>query len=181
MTDTSQKSIRRIVTGLDENGKATVLYEGPPQSVLFTSNAKVGQLQIDNVPEFTFDVPDGQACFANIWETDGLPAFNMADPLSTPQPFLYEPRGTGMSIRFFRWGPNLDSSTIHATDTLDINYIIAGSVELLLEEGRSVTLRAGDSVIIPGVKHGWITSPEGVTMLNIMQRQAPGQSPDSGH
>lgn len=181
MTDTSQQSLRRIVTGLDENGKATVLYEGPPQSVLFTSNAKVGQLQIDNVPEFTFEVPEGKACIADIWETDGLPTYNMADPVGTPQSFSIEPSGTGMRIRYFVWGANLDSSTMHTTDTIDINHVIAGEVELLLEEGRSVMLRAGDSVIVPGIPHGWITGPNGVTMLNIMQKLAPGHAPKSGH
>ena len=173
--------MRRIITGLDENGKATVLYEGTPQSILFTSNAKVGQLQIDNIPDFRPEVPEGKACIVDVWETDGLPTPNMPDPMATPRPFSIEPPGTGFRIRYFVWGANLDSSAMHTTDTLDINHVISGEVELLLEEGRSVTLQAGDSVVIPGVPHGWIAGPQGVTMLNIMQKLAPGYAPKSGH
>jgi len=42
----------------------------------------------------------------------------------------------------------------HRTDTLDWGLILAGEVELVLEDA-SVTLGAGDSVVIPGVKHQW--------------------------
>ena len=42
----------------------------------------------------------------------------------------------------------------HRTDSIDFHYIVGGEVELILEEG-SVTLRAGDSVMLPGVVHRW--------------------------
>jgi len=164
--------MRRVITGLDENGKSTVLYEGPPQSVLYSTSTKVGSLEINNIAEFIAEVPEGKACVADIWETSGLPTPDAPDPMSEPRPFTIEPAGTGMRIRYQVWGPNLDSSTMHATDTLDINFILAGEVELLLEEGRSIMLRAGDALVLPAVQHGWRAGPEGVTMLNIMQKMA---------
>src|SRR4029079_16186209 len=42
----------------------------------------------------------------------------------------------------------------HRTDSIDFHYVIAGEVELILEDG-SVTLRAGDTVMLPGVVHRW--------------------------
>lgn len=42
----------------------------------------------------------------------------------------------------------------HRTDSIDFHYIVDGEVELILENG-SITLRAGDSVILPGVLHRW--------------------------
>jgi mannose-6-phosphate isomerase-like protein (cupin superfamily) len=167
--------MRRVITGLDADGKSTVLYDGPPQSVFLATKVKVGALEIGNVPEFPAAVPSGQAATADIWETDGLPLADAADPMATPQPFTIEPPGTGLRIRYQSWGADLDSSTNHATDTLDVNVIIRGEVALLLEEGRSVTLRAGDSVVIPGVAHGWRAGPEGVELVNIMQKLAPGR------
>ncbi|MBB6125355.1 cupin domain-containing protein [Sphingobium subterraneum] len=173
--------MRRVVTGLNEQGKAAVLYDGKPQSVLFTSDARVGKLKIEAVPDFVSPVPAGNACFAELWETDGLPPYNMPDPLDRSRGFTLEPPGTGFRFRYFEWGPDLDSSTMHATDTFDINYVIEGEVELLLEEEQSVTLRAGDSVIIPGILHGWRAGPAGVRMINFMQKQAPGTAPTADH
>jgi hypothetical protein len=167
--------MRRVITGLDAGGKSMVLYDGPPQSVFMATKAKVDTLEIGNVAEFPAAVPAGQAATADIWETDGPPLPDAADPMATPQPFTMEPPGTGLRIRYQSWGAHLDSSAMHTTDTLDIDVIIRGEVELLLEEGRSVTLRPGDSVVIPGVAHGWRAGPEGVELVNIMQKLAPGR------
>jgi mannose-6-phosphate isomerase-like protein (cupin superfamily) len=167
-----EHKMRRIITGLDANGKSTVVYSGPPQSMFHTTGAKVGSLEIKNTPAFIADVPRGHACIIDIWETDGPPLSDGADPMAEPRPFSIEPPGKGFRIRYFSWGADLDSSAMHATDTLDINYIISGAVELLLEEGRSVMLKAGDSIVIPGVLHGWRAGPEGVTMINLMQKLA---------
>jgi mannose-6-phosphate isomerase-like protein (cupin superfamily) len=42
----------------------------------------------------------------------------------------------------------------HRTDSIDFHYIVGGEVELILEDG-SITLRAGDTVVLPGVVHRW--------------------------
>lgn len=164
--------MRRIVTGLDANGKSTVLYDGPPQSIHHVTGGKVGALRLAHVTEFRDDLGPSEVCAVDIWETDGPPAPDAPDPMATPRDFTMEPPGSGLRVRYQAWAPDLDSSTMHATDTLDINVIVAGQVELLLEEGRSVTLHAGDSVVLPGIQHGWRAGPEGVTMLNIMQKLA---------
>lgn len=164
--------MRRVITGVDANGKSTILYDGPPQSIHHVTNTKVGQLQMHHTETFPVEVPDGHCCAADIWETTGLPRSDDADPMASPQPFTIEPQGQGLRVRYQAWGANVDSSTMHATDTLDVNVIIQGSVELLLEEGRSVTLNKGDSVVLPGNEHGWRAGPEGVTMINIMQKLA---------
>jgi quercetin dioxygenase-like cupin family protein len=109
---------------------------------------------------------------ADIWDTDGPPTANSPDLVAQPQRFTIEPPGKGLRVRYSVMGPNLDSSRIHATETLDVDFILAGQVELLLEEGRSVMLGAGDFVVLPGVKHGWRVGPDGVTILFIMQKMA---------
>jgi mannose-6-phosphate isomerase-like protein (cupin superfamily) len=42
----------------------------------------------------------------------------------------------------------------HRTDSIDFHYILSGAVDLVLEAG-TVRLSVGDSVVIPGVVHGW--------------------------
>jgi hypothetical protein len=164
--------MRRVITGLDAHGKSTVLYDGPPQSIYHVTSTQVGSLQMTNVPAFLDEVPARQTCVADLWATDSPPRPDDPDLAAVARQFDIQPSGTGLLVRYHVWGAHLDSSTMHATDTLDINVIIRGEVTLLLEEGRSVTLGAGDVVVLPGNQHGWRAGPEGVAMVGIMQRMA---------
>jgi mannose-6-phosphate isomerase-like protein (cupin superfamily) len=44
---------------------------------------------------------------------------------------------------------------MHTTDTIDFEYIISGEVFLDLDDGASVHLRAGDTVVQNGTRHRW--------------------------
>jgi mannose-6-phosphate isomerase-like protein (cupin superfamily) len=44
---------------------------------------------------------------------------------------------------------------MHTTDTIDFEYIISGEVWLDLDEGATVHLRAGDTVVQNGTRHRW--------------------------
>ena len=52
---------------------------------------------------------------------------------------------------------------LHRTDTIDFDVVLAGEVDLLVEDGE-VTLRPHDSVVLPGVVHGWRAGPDGVLL-----------------
>ncbi|WP_156686893.1 cupin domain-containing protein [Mycobacterium sp. Marseille-P9652] len=54
----------------------------------------------------------------------------------------------------------------HHTDTIDFDVVLAGSVELILDDGAH-TLTAGDSAVITGVDHGWRAGPNGCR-LNVL-------------
>ena len=72
-----------------------------------------------------------------------------------------------------KWPPNVDAY-FHRSDTLDYVVVLSGQVTLLLEDGE-VVLSAGDSVVIPGVMHGWRSGPEGcVSMAMLVALQDPG-------
>jgi hypothetical protein len=133
--------------------------------------ALVGSLQVDPLKIFGDAVPNGESYVADIWDTNGPPTPHSPDLVARQQEFTIEPPARGLRVRYTTWGPNLDSSHIHATTTLDIDFIISGQVDLLLEDG-SITCGPGDFVVLPGVKHGWRAGPEGVTILFIMQQMA---------
>ena len=59
----------------------------------------------------------------------------------------------------------------HETATTDIDTVLFGWIELVLDTGR-VRLNAGDSVVIPGVPHGWSVGPEGC-VLSVVMHAAP--------
>jgi mannose-6-phosphate isomerase-like protein (cupin superfamily) len=44
---------------------------------------------------------------------------------------------------------------MHTTDTVDIDVVISGEVDLELDDGETVHLGAGDCVIQNGTRHAW--------------------------
>lgn len=57
------------------------------------------------------------------------------------------------------WAPGTTWPS-HHTDTLDLDVVLAGSVQLILDEGVHL-LTPGDCVVIPGIDHAWRAGPEG--------------------
>jgi quercetin dioxygenase-like cupin family protein len=50
----------------------------------------------------------------------------------------------------------------HYTDTINLHVIVAGRVEVLLDDGPHL-LDTGDCLVLPPVDHGWRAGPEGCT------------------
>ena len=44
---------------------------------------------------------------------------------------------------------------MHTTDTVDIDVVISGEIDLELDDGETVHLSAGDCVIQNGTRHAW--------------------------
>ena len=51
---------------------------------------------------------------------------------------------------------------MHFTDTLNLHVVVAGSVEVLLDDGPHL-LNTGDCLVLHPVDHGWRAGPEGCT------------------
>jgi quercetin dioxygenase-like cupin family protein len=67
--------------------------------------------------------------------------------------------------------PNIELP-VHHTDTLDFDVVLAGSVELTLDDGPH-SLEAGDCVVVTGVDHGWRAGPEGCRLSVLALGTAP--------
>lgn len=48
-----------------------------------------------------------------------------------------------------------DSPGMHTTDTIDYEYVVSGRCILELDDGATVELRAGDTVVQNGTRHAW--------------------------
>ena len=57
-----------------------------------------------------------------------------------------------------------DNPGMHTTDTVDFEVIISGQVVLELDDGASVTLQPGDTVVQNGTRHRW-SNPGSVPAL----------------
>jgi quercetin dioxygenase-like cupin family protein len=134
--------MRLFITGVDDDGKSCVV-----------SNDKV---EINSV----------------------APGFAIALPYATTQsPPPARPQGNAELIDQFlepghaRWmvidlGSNSETP-VHHTDTLDLETVLSGSVDLILDDGTH-RLEAGDMVVMTGVDHGWKAGPEGCRMTAIL-------------
>ena len=120
--------MRRVVTGLNAEGKSCILFDGPvprhsPAANLVWRNA----LPADNAGSEDAAVP-----------------YDMAHLHDGGVNFILTELPAGLAGGAF----------MHATDTIDYLVMIAGEVVLALETGE-VTLRPGDLIVDRGVVHGW--------------------------
>ena len=127
-------AVRRVVTGHDANGKAVVKIDAisanrPPRDV-------------NTVNEVTV-----------IWTTEGFPVSNDGDEDGgTRDTGITLPNGT--VFRVVSFGPgNPDMN--HRTDSIDYAVVISGEIDMELDDGVSVHLKAGDTLVQRGTIHNW--------------------------
>ena len=155
------KKIRRVVTGHDENGVATVIMDSEATCIL----------QRPNRPGVTL---------TNLWQSDKSPADieRHYDPVTGPL-ILHPPRN-GSVFRIVQFDPedpkqlaSLDGKAafaemgaaativegarhpfMHRTDSLDYAVVLTGQIYMMMDEDEYL-LKAGDVVIQQGTNHAW--------------------------
>jgi quercetin dioxygenase-like cupin family protein len=122
------RPLRRVVTGLNADGKSCVIIDGPCLPM-----KTIGEL---------------------VWSTAGHPADNSgSDDIATPESPLALMHGGGSVFMVLEYLPGMQSYW-HATDTVDYIVVLEGELVLMLEE-REVRLASGDFVVDRGVNHAW--------------------------
>ena len=120
---------RRVITGLNAEGKSCVLIDGP----LVSLGGNGGLLA---------------------WRTEGLPADNSGTGDCPGGTFGFEMMHSGgsmfMVMDFAADGP----AFWHATDTVEYIAMLSGEMVFETETG-AVTLRAGDVLVDRGIVHSW--------------------------
>jgi mannose-6-phosphate isomerase-like protein (cupin superfamily) len=69
----------------------------------------------------------------------------------------------GLAWMVLRWEPDSEWS-MHFTDTIDLNFVLKGTIELVLDDGGH-RLEPGDSVVVAGVDHAWRVGDDGCTVI----------------
>lgn len=139
---------RRVVTGLDEEGKSCLADLGPIPST--------AQWSRDGVQGMDF------------WVLDRVPA--KLDETENPpegwRPVNEAPPG-GAIGRLITWPPGFEYP-MHATPTLDYVVVLSGELELGLETD-TVILGPGDVLVQRGTAHSWRVHEGGpVTALAVL-------------
>jgi quercetin dioxygenase-like cupin family protein len=125
--------VRRVITGHDANGKAIVTIDEIAQNVVESRKG---------------------ANAAVIWSTGSLPADN-----TEPGDGGLRKVGTtlpgGSVFRVVRFHPGV-VPRMHRTDSIDYAVVIEGEIDMELDDGLMVTLKAGDVMVQRGTIHNWI-------------------------
>jgi len=159
-------NIRRVVTGHDQDGKA-----------VFVSDVQVKPITASLLPGAEFHRLWGSDTAPTFPDGGAMPPYATYFPPVGGFRFWFfslPPRGratnedtvvtsidlTALS-EFEAKLPGLaqylepDATGMHTTPTIDFELVLSGEVVLELDEGASVTLRTGDTIVQNGTRHRW--------------------------
>jgi mannose-6-phosphate isomerase-like protein (cupin superfamily) len=155
--------VRRVVTGHDESGKAVFASDQAvePDRPLLMPAAEFHQLWGgDTTSEFPDDgsMPDWRTYFPPI----GGFRFGMFTIPPATGAGEQDPSTAGDAVAdieaklpgLLRYMDPSDPG-MHATDTIDFEVVLDGTVVLELDDGAEVTLNPGDTVVQNGTRHRW--------------------------
>jgi quercetin dioxygenase-like cupin family protein len=118
---------RRVVTGLNAEGRSCVIVDGP----LIALGATTGLA----------------------WQTEALPADNSGKADAAKRPFSLDKLQSGSNFMLAEHPPGRDPHW-HAIDAVAYVVVLRGEMVLALERGE-LRLRPGDFVANRGVMHDW--------------------------
>jgi len=115
---------------------------------------------------------DGKSTVVRAEEVSEEGPFNVLWRLDTLPPSVERPATDGLYDMGISHGQALwmqvrheagKTTHMHRTDAISFSTLISGSIELLLDS-ESVALTPGDSIVLPGVMHGWRVGESGAVM-----------------
>ena len=138
-------NVRRVVTGHDGKGRAVVKIDEVSKNIV--SNR-----------------PGASACV--VWTTDTIPADNSGDgDAGLKKVGTTLPGGT--VFRVVEFSPGV-SPRVHRTDSIDYAVIVSGEIDMELEKGNEVHLKAGDVLVQRGTVHNWINRGTAPCVLAVI-------------
>jgi hypothetical protein len=174
-------SIRRVVTGVNAEGTS-----------VFVSDERVEAVAPALMPGLEFH---------RLWGQDGTPAAPQDG--SSPPTRAYFPPAGGYRVGTFTLPPDStppaegldvpaelaaidaalpglmahmepDTPGMHTTTTIDFEYVVSGRVVLELDDGATVELGPGDTVVQNGTRHAWRNPfDETATLLVVLIGATP--------
>jgi quercetin dioxygenase-like cupin family protein len=155
--------MRRIVTGIDDEGRSTVLADGAVPTAFHAGPTSM--LARTDGPWGGGRVAPGEAVVHQLWASEPHPVLGRHDPTLTMEMPDFETPPGATSWILTELGPGA-GAPMHLTQTIDYGLVVRGEVEMGLETGP-VTLCAGDAVFMDGVMHSWKAGPEGCTIATV--------------
>ncbi|MEA2990886.1 MAG: hypothetical protein QOG83_3597 [Alphaproteobacteria bacterium] len=155
------EEIRRVVTTVDENGKAVVLFDGDnPHKVVRPGRSVTSRLVwvTDRTPADISGKSDRAALPIGIAPPPSGSVFRIIDIPPTPPEiekleadFLHKQIGDHAPEK----GLPPRHPLMHRTRTIDYAIIMQGEIDMLLDD-TEIHLKAGDVLIQQGTNHAWV-------------------------
>ena len=150
---------RRVVTGHDAVGQSVIVQDGP-------SPGRLASGQWEELWAF-HELPASLADATDPADRDHFRLTPVAGQIAC-RLFTVHPIGAeSRAVADAEWDAHVDHAEtetsdrdpggpwMHRTPTIDIIVVIAGEMELVLDNGEAVPLLPGDSVVQRGTMHGW--------------------------
>lgn len=145
----STARVRRLVTGVDEQGRSTIVMED------VAKHATVGH----GVPTYVA---------TQLWRTETAPADNtgpVVDPYDTDQQLSVGPSEVGTVFRTLELPPDKDwrfdaagnevePLAFHTTRSIDYAIVLRGEIYAVMDT-TEVRMTAGDVLVQRGTRHAW--------------------------
>jgi quercetin dioxygenase-like cupin family protein len=125
-------TVRRVVTGHDDSGRAKVTIDETAKNVV---QGRPG------------------AHAANIWTSEGFPVDNDGNADASARK-TGTTLANGTVFRVVSFAPGVTARN-HRTDSIDYATVISGEIDMELD-GESVHLKAGDVLVQRGTIHNWV-------------------------
>ena len=137
--------LRRIVTG-HRDGKAVVWKDDAPSN----SASRVRGLSSTLV-----------------WSTDATPADYSRDEDMGERKLGIQPPPRGTRFSMLEITPG-NAAFMHRTDSVDYVICISGEIEMDLNGGETVKMRAGDVMVQRGTSHSWVNRSKAPCRLAVV-------------
>ena len=125
--------LRRVVTGHDPAGRAVVKIDEICRNIISRR-------------------PQHQSCV--VWSTGSVPAdLSGASDGAAREVGTTDPGGTVFRVVEFRPGV---APRVHRTDSIDYAAVLSGEIDMELDDGVTVHLGQGDTLVQRGTIHNWV-------------------------
>jgi mannose-6-phosphate isomerase-like protein (cupin superfamily) len=173
------EDVRRVVTTVDQDGKAVVLFDGAnPHKVVRPNRSVTSRLVwvTDQTPADISSTADRAATNIGIAPPHNGSVFRIIDIPPTPpeietleQDYLHKQIGDHAPEK----GLPPRHPLMHRTLTIDYAIIMQGEIDMLLDDSE-VHLKAGDVLIQQGTNHAWVnrgTEPCRIAFILIESKE----------
>jgi mannose-6-phosphate isomerase-like protein (cupin superfamily) len=173
------EDIRRVVTTVDKDGKAVVLFDGPNPHKIVRPNRSVTSRLVwvtDQTPADISGSADRAATNIGIAPPHNGSVFRIIDIPPTPREietlekdYLHKQIGDHAPKK----GLPPRHPLMHRTLTIDYAIIMQGEIDMLLDDSE-VHLKAGDVLIQQGTNHAWVnrgTEPCRIAFILIESKE----------
>ena len=181
MATSDAPALRRVVTGIDVQGRSKVMWDGPtPNSRRMdpTNPSLLSDIWVwkevpaplhgdtdDSFIPYEFPCPPGGGPVRTI-RSVGKPA-NYDPAKDTSAVALHAPKALPSGRTWDRGGRNAYTTDMHKTKSIDYAIEILGSRDLGLDDGQ-YTINPGDIVVQVGAWHQWVREGDISTMMYDM-------------